>query len=130
MDTYFSITNQPSLSQLGSEHRPSFDSLTSLLTDVHFGRHKIKGISKIKPNCDHFKAFIQVRHKINDFKGGAPVYKSLQQVKREELINLCIEYMFKSVQKRQFGNDPRVQLKDPPPSATNNTTPNTIAIDI
>ena len=60
MDTYFSITNQPSLSQLGSEHRPSFDSLTSLLTDVHFGRHKIKGISKIKLNYDHFKAFIQV----------------------------------------------------------------------
>ena len=108
--TYLFITSQPNnISQLNSDNRPSFDSIASLLTDMHFGRHKIKGISKIKPNCDHIKAFIQVRHKITEYKGGAPIYKPLQQIKRDELISMCIEYKTKPILRRQFPVDPREQ---------------------
>ena len=104
MDGYFSIHNNTPSSQIQEQvhNRPTFESMAPLLTVVHFGRHKIKGSSKSKPNCDQLKAFIQVRHKITNHKGGSPVYKSLQKVKWDGLIDLCMDVVSKPVQPWQF----------------------------
>ena len=113
MDTYYkTIDNNPNQSQLISENRPTFHSMTSLFNHTHFGRHKIKGLSNSKPNCDHLKAFIQVRQKIVSLKGGAPVYKSLQKLNKDSLLDMCVESMSKTVQKRHFRQQSNVQKQN------------------
>ena len=69
----------------------------------HFGRNKIKGISKdCKENMEQYKAFIQVRQPILKYKGKSPIYMTLKGKKREELIDMCFELRLVKKQTRQF----------------------------
>ena len=82
--------------------RASFKHITRYLTIFHFGRNKLKGYSKFKPNREQLIEFIQLRHTITGFKGQRPIYKSLTKKTRDELIDISFESRHLPVLPRHF----------------------------
>ena len=99
------LTNKTNNEQQENRQRPSFNDIKSSLSKEHLGDHNLKGISKLQPNVDHLKAFIQVRHKITAYRGKHPVYKSVSGIKRDKLITMCLNIKTHSVQSKQFRHD-------------------------
>jgi hypothetical protein len=85
-----------------SNCRQEFADMHPEFTSEHFGRHTYKYLSKTKPTCSHMKAFIQVRKQVKRHKNGVPIYFSLTNVKRDALIDQCIEIMSQKVNPMMF----------------------------
>ena len=62
--------------------RQTFIQLLSRLTLEHFGRQKYKGLSNLKANINHLKAFLQVGQKLKQYKGTVSVIDSLYKLKK------------------------------------------------
>lgn len=75
-------------------NRKSFLDLIPLLDESHFGKNK----TKYKPTVIQLKAFIQLREQVSTFKKNKPVYKSLKNKTKDELIEMCTVYKNKQLQ--------------------------------
>ena len=63
----------------------------------------MKGTSKFKkPTVEQLKAFIQLRIEVTSYKGRSPLYKSLTNCAKNNLIDLAIKYKAVPVQPRIF----------------------------
>jgi hypothetical protein len=89
---------------IDSKNSLTFADIEPLITSVHFGRHNYKNLSKSKPNCDHLKAFIQVRKQITKHKNGSPIYYSLHNNKKEQLIDICVDMKSVLVRPRLYND--------------------------
>ena len=89
---YHDITqNTTNKNNIDFNHSHTFASMQPLFTSIHYGRHSYKGLSKPKPICDHLKAFIQVRKQVSKHKNGTPNYYSLSNLKKDALIDMCVD---------------------------------------
>ena len=68
MKAYHIITNSINIqnNQQISQPIQSFMTIAQNATDAHFGNNDQKGLHKLKPSIDQFKAFIHLRHLIKE----------------------------------------------------------------
>ena len=82
--------------------RKTFIELIPEIKECHFGRNNHKGISKYKPTMEHMKAFIQLRNKVTKYQNNKPLYKKVDHLKKDELIDECILHIHLPVQPRLY----------------------------
>ena len=105
---YFTLTNHIQNSSNTSNINTSSVSFkdvgASSLSAEHFGRTNHPRTTGFKATNEQMKAFITVQVEVTKYKGQSPVYKSMSEFKKDQLIDLCVEYKHKQVQPRQFTN--------------------------
>lgn len=109
ISSYIAIQKIRQNNTINNTPRPAFIDLVPNLTAEHFGRQKYKGLHKLKSTNDQLKAFVHVRRIVIKYKGKSPVYTSLTNIKRDQLIDRCFEVRMMPVQPRQFKITPQVQ---------------------
>ena len=99
--------------KIDSKDSLTFADIQPLITSIHFGRHNYKNLSKTKPNCDHLKAFIQVRKPVSKHKNGTPIYYSLHKNNKEALIDICVDVGSLLVRPRLYSTHDGTTSSDP-----------------
>ena len=93
------------VTQVSNSTRKTFIELKQNITVTHFGRNNHKGIPrKFYPTMEQMKIFIQLRTKVTQFRTNRPVYKKMDTLSKDELIDMCISHINHPLQPRIYKN--------------------------
>ena len=82
------------------------------ITVSHFGRNTHKGFSVYKPRKPELIAFIQLRVEITQYHNNRPVYKKVDNLSKDELIDECLAHIHLPLQPRLY-KPPSVPIPTP-----------------